>query len=180
MILLMGLPGSGKGTQGKMLADHHGLHLISMGEIIRMYVTGDRRQRMLTGELLDDDEVIEILERVLDSLPDDSEYILDGFPRTVPQAEWLVKRLRAKSSKIRCVIHLTASAEAVKARLQARGRIDDKDEVIEERFREYQQLTQPLLKWYKEHDIAVCDIHAERSPHDVHEEIMKVLKVSDL
>src|SRR4051812_42520339 len=100
MILLMGLPGSGKGTQGKMLADFHNLHLISMGEIIRMYVTGERRQRMLAGELLHDDEVITILEQVLDSLPDDTEYILDGFPRTVPQAEWLVGRLGSKGSKI--------------------------------------------------------------------------------
>lgn len=179
MILLMGLPGSGKGTQGKMLADHHGLHLISMGEIIRMYVGGDRRQRMLAGELLDDDEVIAILERVLDSLPDDTEYVLDGFPRTVPQAEWLLKRLEGNGSKLRCVIHLTATPEAVKERLHARGRIDDKDEVIEERFREYEQLTRPLLDWYKQHGIRICDVNAERSPDQVHDEIMQVLEAAD-
>jgi len=179
VILLMGLPGSGKGTQGKMLSDHHNLHLISMGEIIRMYVTGARRQRMLAGELLDDDEVIDILERVLDSLPDDSEYVLDGFPRTVPQAEWLKKRLQDKHSKIRCVIHLTASPEAVKSRLHARGRIDDRDEVIEERFREYEQLTRPLLKWYETNSIKVCDVNAERTPDQVHDEIMQALEVSD-
>jgi len=175
----MGLPGSGKGTQGKMLADHHGKHLVSMGEIIRMYVVGERRQRMLSGELLDDEEVISILERVLDSLPDDGEYILDGFPRTVPQAKWLLERLERKHSNITCVIHLQASPEAVKARLHARGRIDDRDEVIEERFREYEQLTQPLLNWFKQHGIKVCDVDAERSPDQVHEEIMEVLKVSD-
>lgn len=179
MILLMGLPGSGKGTQGKMLADHHGLHLVSMGEIIRMYVTGERRHRMMAGELLDDDEVISILERVLDSLPDDSEYVLDGFPRTVPQAEWLQKRLQGKGSKIRCVIHLTASPEAVKERLHARGRMDDRDEVIEERFREYEKLTQPLFKWYEQHSVQVCDVNAERAPDQVHEEIMHALEVSD-
>lgn len=176
MILLMGLPGSGKGTQGKMLADFHGLHLISMGEIIRMYVSGDRRKRMLAGELLDDHEVIDILERVLDSLPDDTEYVLDGFPRTVPQAEWLLKRMEIKHSQIRCVLHLTASVEAVKARLHARGRMDDRDEVIEERFREYQELTQPLLDWYKQHNIEVCDINAERSPNEVHAEIVDLLE----
>jgi adenylate kinase len=176
VILLMGLPGSGKGTQGKMLADFHGLHLISMGEIIRMYVSGERRSRMLAGELLDDDEVIDILERVLDSLPDDSEYIVDGFPRTVPQAEWLLKRLEKKNSGITCVLHLTASVDAVTARLHARGRMDDRDEVIEERFREYEKLTQPLLDWYKAHNIEVCDINAERSPNEVHEEIVSILE----
>ena len=179
MILLMGLPGSGKGTQGKMLADHHNLHLVSMGEIIRMYVTGERREQMLAGELLGDEEVIAILERVLDSMPDDTEYVLDGFPRTVTQAEWLLKRLTTKGSKIRCVIHLTASADAVKARLHARGRMDDKDEVIEARFREYERLTRPLLDWYNEHDVRICNVNAEQSPDKVHEEIMRVLEVSD-
>ena len=179
MILLMGLPGSGKGTQGKMLADHHNLHLISMGDIIRMYVTGDRRQRMLAGELLADDEVIAILERVLDSLPDDTEYVLDGFPRTVPQAQWLVKRLKSKDSKIRCVLHLTASPDAVKARLHARGRIDDQDKVIDERLREYERLTRPLLEWYKENEVPMCDINAEQSPEQVHAAIMQALEVSD-
>jgi adenylate kinase family enzyme len=58
VILLMGLPGSGKGTQGKMLADQVGLHLISMGELVRLYVTGERRKEMLRGKLLSDDEVI--------------------------------------------------------------------------------------------------------------------------
>lgn len=176
MILLMGLPGSGKGTQGKMLADYHNLHLVSMGEIIRMYVTGERRERMLAGELLHDDEVITILEQVLDSLPDDTEYILDGFPRTVPQAEWLVKRLESKHSKIRCVIHLNASSDAVKSRLRARGRSDDREEVIEERFSEYERLTWPLLAWYKEHGITICNINAEQAPNEVHTEILKAIE----
>lgn len=176
MILLMGLPGSGKGTQGKMLADFHGLHLISMGEIIRMYVSGERRSRMLAGELLDDNEVIDILQRVLDSLPDDSEYIVDGFPRTVPQAEWLLKRLESKGSSVTCVVHLTASPDAVKSRLKARGRMDDRDEVIEERFKEYEQLTRPLLDWYESHGVEVCDVDAERSPNQVHEDIVNLLE----
>lgn len=176
MILLMGLPGSGKGTQGKMLADHHSLHLISMGEVIRLYVAGERRQRMLAGELLDDQEVIAILERVLDSLPSDEECILDGFPRTVPQAEWLLKKMQRSGSEIEYVIHLNASLEAVKVRLQARGRIDDREEVIAERFREYQQLTRPLLDWYRQHGIKVVDVDAERSPDQVHADLTKLLE----
>lgn len=171
MILLMGLPGSGKGTQGKILADSHGMHLISMGEVIRMYVTGERRQRMLAGELLGDDEVIAILERVLDTLPSDEDCILDGFPRTIPQAEWLVKRLADGGMPLRCVIHLKAASDAVKARLKARGRMDDKDEVIEERFREYDKLTAPLFDWFAAHQIKVIEINAERSVNDVSADI---------
>lgn len=175
MILLMGLPGSGKGTQGKMLADYHGLHLISMGEMIRLYVTGERRRRMLAGELLDDDEVIKILELVLNSLPNHSEYLLDGFPRTIRQAEWLQRRLASHNSTITCVIHLIASAETVKDRLKSRGRIDDRDEVIEERFREYDKLTEPLFDWFRARGIKILNVNAERSPHDVHADLIKLL-----
>lgn len=178
MILLMGLPGAGKGTQGKILADTHGMHLISMGEIIRMYVTGEQRQRMLAGELLGDDEVIAIVDKVLDTLPPEEECILDGFPRTVPQAEWLLNKLERMQSQLRCVIHLTASPQAVKTRLKARGRMDDKDEVIEERFREYQRLTEPLFIWFKKHNIEVVDIDAERQVNEVSGDILQHVRSS--
>src|SRR3982751_5665832 len=105
MILLMGIAGSGKGTQGTMLADSRGYHLISMREVLRMYVTGEQRERMLAGELLNDDEIIKIVDQVLKSLPDDKEVVLDGFPRTIPQAEWLLEQVKAGRFKIRKAFH---------------------------------------------------------------------------
>lgn len=175
MILLMGLPGSGKGTQGKMLADHHGLHLISMGEIIRLYVTGKRRQQMLAGELLDDQEVIGLLDMVISSLPDNEECLLDGFPRTLLQAEWLRNQAQVGRFAIKQVINLAASHAAVKVRLLNRGRADDQEKVIEERFREYERLTQPLLSWFNEHNIKVENIDAERPANAVHADLIKLL-----
>jgi len=171
----MGLPGSGKGTQGKMMADEHGMHLISMGEIIRLYVTGERRNRMLAGELLDDSEVIELLDRVLDTIPNKELCVLDGFPRTVHQAEWLVEKAKRENFNISHVINLDASQETVKNRLRARGRSDDKEEVIEERFKEYAELTQPLLVWFKEHNIDLLNIDAERSVYDVNSDVSNAL-----
>lgn len=178
MILLMGLPGSGKGTQGKMMADQHGLHLISMGELVRMYVTGERRQRMMAGELLDDQEIIEMLDKVLSSLPDSEECVLDGFPRTIPQAEWLVAQVKKGRFQLRHVFHLVASEDAVKARLQARGRLDDQDNVIEERFREYQKLTEPVIEWLSKHGFEVTDINAERSAAQVNDDVLKHLNLN--
>ena len=133
----MGLPGSGKGTQGKIMADQHGMHLISMGDIIRMFVTGDRRARMLNGELLDDQEVISLLEQVFQAIPDTDKIVLDGFPRTLKQAEWLLDEQNSGRFKINHVIDLVASENTVTGRLHARGRLDDKDDVIAERFNEY-------------------------------------------
>lgn len=175
MILLMGIAGSGKGTQGKMLADARGFHLISMGEVLRMYVTGEQRERMLAGELLPDSEIIQIVDQVLTSLLNGAEVLMDGFPRTVPQAEWLLEQVKAGRFKLDVAFHLVASREAVKKRLLARARIDDINAAIEERFNEYERSTKPLLDWLKERGIRVIDVDAERSVEAVNDDLVKYL-----
>lgn len=175
MILLMGIAGSGKGTQGKMLADTRGLHLISMGEVLRMYVTGKQRERMLAGELLGDAEIIKIVDQVLNSLADDEEVILDGFPRSVPQAEWLLDQAKSGRFQLKAAFHLVASREAVKQRLLNRGRIDDVEGAIDERFNEYERSTAPVLKWLTDNGINVYDVNAERSVEAVNDDIVKYL-----
>lgn len=172
----MGIAGSGKGTQGKMLADTRGYHLISMGEVLRMYVTGKQRERMLAGELLDDQEIIKIVDQVLNSLSDDEEVILDGFPRTIPQAEWLLEQVKKDRLKLTAAFHLVASREAVKQRLLSRARIDDVEDAIDERFNEYERSTAPVLKWLNEHGVNAVDINAERSVEAVNDDLVKYLE----
>jgi len=176
MILLMGIAGSGKGTQGKMLADARGFHLISMGEVLRMYVTGQQRERMLAGGLLDDQEIIKIVDQVLSSLPDAGEVIMDGFPRTIPQAEWLLEQVKAGRFQLQTAFHLVASRQAVKQRLMKRGRIDDKEAAIEARFDEYERSTAPLLTWLSEHGVTVVNVNAERSVEAVNDDLVKNLQ----
>lgn len=175
MILLMGIAGSGKGTQGKMLADQHGFHLVSMGDVVRMYVTGEQRERMLAGGLLDDAEIIKIVDTVLTSIRDDEQVILDGFPRTIPQAEWLLEQVKAGRFSLKIALHLVASREAVKARLMNRARIDDKEDAIEKRFDEYERSTAPLLTWLSEHGVAVININAEQTPEAVNQALLQHL-----
>ncbi len=171
----MGLPGAGKGTQGKIMADKHGMHLVSMGDIIRMYVTGERRSRMLAGELLDDQEVIDLLGRILDGIDNKDLCVLDGFPRTIAQAEWLLDKSKQDKFSISHVIHLSASEDIVKQRLHARGRLDDQDNVINERFKEYKELTEPLFAWFKDHNIDVINIDAGRSVDQVNDDVTNSL-----
>lgn len=175
MILLMGIAGSGKGTQGKMLADQQGFHLISMGEVLRMYVTGEQRQKMLAGGLLDDQEIITIVDRVLSSLPDEEEVLMDGFPRTIPQAEWLLEQVKKGRFKLQKAFHLVASQDAVRKRLMSRGRIDDVEPAIEERFKEYARSTEPLLTWLTEHGVEVVDVNAERPAEAVNTDLLKYI-----
>jgi adenylate kinase len=173
MIVLMGVAGAGKSMQGKMLADEHGYAWISTGEILRVLVTGRRRQEMLQGKLLSDDEMIAILDKIFELIDTDQEFILDGFPRTVVQADWLFKQTQEKRFKLSGVIHLSASEEVVRKRLETRGRLDDTNEAISQRFQEYNSVTVPILEHFKHLGISICDIDASRPPREVHDAILK-------
>jgi adenylate kinase len=175
MILLMGIQGSGKGTQGSMLADAFGYKLLSMGDIIRAHATEEQRQRMLKGDLLGDDEATAMIDQALQALPAGQDCILDGYPRSISQAEWLFEQARSGRFSVDHVIHLTASRAAVKARLLSRGRVDDTEEAIETRFNAYEHATQPLFDWFAEHNIAVIDIDAERSVEQVNDDLVKLV-----
>jgi adenylate kinase len=172
----MGIAGSGKGTQGKMLADKYGLHLVSMGDVLRMYVTGEHRERMMAGGLLDDEEIIAIVDKVLSSIPDKQEVLIDGFPRTIPQAQWLLEQVENGRFQLDMALHLKASQEAVKQRLLSRARIDDTEEAIEARFREYDSATKPLLAWLGDHNVKVINVDAEPSEQTVNNDLAQYLQ----
>ena len=178
MIVLMGVAGAGKSMQGRLLADERGYAWISTGEILRVLVTGKRRQEMLAGQLLSDAEMIRLMDKVLDLIDLQEEFILDGFPRTVGQADWLLNQLKYGQLKVSAVIHLVASPEVVKKRLLSRGRPDDYEEAIEVRLREYDRTILPVLDELKKNHVNVYDIDAEKSVEEVHSEILKAVKAN--
>lgn len=175
MILLMGIAGSGKGTQGKLLAEARGYKVISTGELLRAYGSEDQHRRMHTGELISDDEVTALLDEALDSLEAPNKTILDGYPRSVAQSKWLLGQAAEGRFKIDFVLHLQASKEAVKARIKERARADDHDAAIEARFKEYEIATVPILDYYRTHNLEVIDIDAERSIEEIHDEIIAIV-----
>lgn len=175
MIILTGVAGAGKSMQGKILADEHGYAWISTGEILRVLVTGKRRQEMLQGKLLSDDEMITILDKVFELIDPTQEFILDGFPRTIPQVDWLLDQVKEDRFGLTAVINLSASEDVVRERLVARGRVDDNDDAIAERFREYRAVTLPILDHFKREHVTVCDIDAAQDPRAVHDAILKCI-----
>ena len=172
MIIFMGIAGSGKGTQTKLFAERDGYQVISTGELLRLYGSEEQRSRMLSGHILRDEEVTALLDKALQAMPDQNKVLLDGYPRRISQADWLLKQQKENRFDLTGVIHLVARRETVKKRLEYRGRPDDHDRAIEERFNAYEKATEPILKYFSEVGVPVREIDAERSIEDVHSAVM--------
>jgi adenylate kinase len=175
VIILSGVAGAGKSVQGKLMADECGFAWISTGEILRVLITGSRRNEMLSGKLLSDQEVIRVVDKVFELIDTKQEFVLDGFPRTTAQADWLMGQVKSGRIKLTRVMNLMVDEDTVRTRLAARGRLDDKSDIVEERFREYHNHTEPILDHFKRLGVDVVNIDASLTPEQVHQEIMSKL-----
>jgi adenylate kinase len=165
-LILLGPPGSGKGTQAQRLVKRYGIVQLSTGELLRAAVAAQTpvglkaRDVMASGGLVPDDIVIGIISDRLDQPDAKAGFILDGFPRTVRQAEALDELLKKKHMKLDAVIELRVNESALLERVEsrvaemrARGeevRIDDTPEVLIKRLASYRSLTEPLIHYYSE------------------------------
>lgn len=175
MIIFMGVAGSGKSAQGRLLADRLGFPWLSTGEFLRMLIAGERRKQMLAGKLLDDKEIISLVQKIFRIVDIQHEFVMDGFPRTVAQADWLLSQRRHGQLDITAVIHLQASQDVVLDRLTSRGRQDDQAEVIKERFREYELTTQPIIKELQDDGVPVFEINGVGDIELIHEDVVKAV-----
>ncbi len=177
MILLMGPAGAGKSMQGHKLADEYGYAYISTGEVFRLLITGHRRAEMLEGKLLSDAETIHVLDKVLDIIDTKSQFILDGFPRTANQVTWMLGEVAAGRFEKPIVIHLDIDEKEIRARLSKRGRIDDTDEAITQRYRLYQEQTRPILQQMADAGIVIHELSAVGTPLAIHKSIVGALGI---
>jgi len=175
MIIFMGVAGAGKSLQGRMLADQLGLPWLSTGEFLRMLISGERRKDMLEGKLLEDEEIISLVQKIFAMIDTKEEFILDGFPRTSQQADWLLSQKKHGQLSITAVINLTASEEVVRDRLLERGRQDDHHDAISERFDEYRDHIVPILDQFESSGVSVFTIDGEQSTEDVNKAIKEKL-----
>lgn len=200
-IIILGPPGSGKGTQAKLIAEHYGIDHVSTGDIFREKKKEDSELGRLVKELIDngrlvpDDITIKIVEEKVKGLK--KGYLLDGFPRTVPQAEAL-----DKIDKLTHVLYIEVSEETLLKRITSRRvcecgesyhlifnppkeegicnkcgkeiyqRVDDAEDKVKERLKEYDTKTKPLLDYYKK---KLIKIDGELAISEIFEEIKKFL-----
>jgi adenylate kinase len=174
----MGVAGSGKSTLGQLLAAHLHCPWISTGHLLRQKMDPKTQSQMLKGEIISDEQTLAVLDeefRRIDA--SQNQFILDGSPRTMRQAGWLVNKAHDGDLKITAIIHLEASKPVAKERLLARKRPDDHESAIAERFREYDENIVPIIKFFEKEGYKVHHINSERSPEEVEADIDKELGI---
>lgn len=169
----MGIAGAGKGTQAKMLVDRDGYSIVATGDTFRKFATEEQRSRMLQGLLLQDEDIYEMLNKAFDTVSDLEKCILDGAPRSIPQADWLLRQSRLD---IKAVVHINVDEDVVRRRLLSRARSDDTESGISKRFEEYRNNTLPILKHLKARGIKVFEVDGNQEPNKVHQEILECIE----
>ena len=176
-LLLIGAPGAGKGTQAERLAARFGITHISSGDLLRQHVRDQTalgrtvKSYVDHGDLVPDAVVMDMLRKPV--LAATRGYVLDGFPRTVEQAEASYAAVRSLGVEVQAAIHLDVPRDELIRRLLARGRgTEDAEAVVEHRLQVYQAKTVPLLAYYAGREW-MSTVDGSRSADAVHEDIVR-------
>lgn len=173
MLILFGLAGSGKGTQGKALSEIFGWKWLSVGQVLRDVKKYEKLVN--TGKLVLDEEVIELMGKYMKKAEAEGfEVILDGYPRNVRQAEWVLENML---ERIDGVIMLDVPKEELLKRLELRGRKDDKDEAsIKRRFEVFEQNICSILSLLEAKKVSIQYVDGVGTVEEVTKRLVKIVK----
>tara|TARA_E500000178_G_C16924099_1_gene708616 strand:+ start:433 stop:981 length:549 start_codon:yes stop_codon:yes gene_type:complete len=180
-IILFGPPGSGKGTQAINICETLRVPHLSTGDMLREAVTSGSdvgkkaKEIMENGGLVSDEIVLSIVKERIALEDCANGFVLDGFPRTINQAIGLDSLLE-NNQKIEYVLRIKVDEESIIKRLIDRGRSDDKPEVIKNRFKSYNSLTQPLIPFYEDREI-LFNVNGMQDIEKVFDDIKKVIGI---
>ena len=184
-LIFLGPPGVGKGTQAKRICEHYNLIHLSTGVILRSEITekteiGEKAKAFIeAGELVPDDVLLGMMNNRLKKDDVQSGYLLDGFPRTIPQADGLNKIMDDLSHSLNFALSLTADADELVQRLINRGkesgRSDDTPDIIRQRQKIYWKQTAPLLDFYREKNL-LKEVDGIGEISEITDRILEVLK----
>ncbi len=181
-LVLLGPPGSGKGTQAALLAEKLGIPAISTGEMLREAVAAGSPLGRQVGDLLDagtlvdDDTMAKVVEGRLAAADAAAGFVLDGYPRTPPQAETLARILAAAGTTLDAVILIRVPERVLVERTLARGRTDDREEIVRSRLAVYREQTEPLVGHYENRGL-LREIDGDQSIEAVQKALLAALAV---
>jgi len=173
-------PGGGKGTQGERLASHFGVQHISSGDVLRAAARADTpagrevASYQKSGDLVPDQIVLALLIPVVVGAAERGGYILDGFPRTVPQAIQAFDVARQLDVTLDATVYLYVPEPVLMERLLARARADDSAEVIRHRLQVFTETTSPLIDYYRDRGILV-EVDGNQAPESITAEVISRL-----
>lgn len=180
MIIFFGPAGAGKSVQGQMLAARHGWRWLSAGQLLRDTHDLELIKEMQTGGLVTPERVNELMGEALQRAVNIDRVILDGFPRQLVQARWLIESKKLHDRAIDLVVVLEVPRSELLKRLEVRGRVDDTPEAIDERLRIYRHEMYPILSYFTEQGVNIVHIDGTGTVGQVHDRIMEELTAGKL
>ena len=177
MIVFFGPAGAGKSVQGQMLAARQGWRWLSSGQLLRDTHDLELLKEMQTGKLVTPEKVCELMGEALERAKEKniSQVILDGFPRILSQAKWLVDAQPTHQRSIGLVVVLEVPRSELLKRIEVRGRVDDTPEAVDERLRIYRTEMYPILSFLTEQGVNIVHIDGTGTVGQVHDRIMDEL-----
>jgi adenylate kinase len=180
VIVFFGPAGAGKSVQGQMLAARHGWRWLSAGQLLRDTHDLELIKEMQTGKLVDAKKVSELMGDAVKRSAHIDRVILDGFPREMSQAKWLIENKSHHGRDVKLVIVLEVPKSELLKRLEVRGRIDDTPDAIDERLKIYRTEIYPILTYLTEQNINIVHIDGVGRVGQVHDRIMEELEAHGL
>lgn len=180
MIVFFGPAGAGKSVQGQLLAARNGWRWLSSGQLMRDTHDIELIKEMQTGKLVTPEKVSELMGGALKRAKNVDRVILDGFPRQLSQAKWLIDSQPEHERSIALVIVLEVPRSELLKRLEVRGRVDDTPEAVDERLKIYRTEIYPILTYLTEQGVNIAHIDGTGSVGQVHDRIMDELAACKL
>lgn len=171
MIIFFGPAGAGKSVQGQILSARHGWRWLSAGQLLRDSHDPELLKEMSSGDLVSEDRVNEVMKNALVNAKDIDNVILDGYPRQLTQAQWLIDTEPHHERSIKMVVVLEVPKGEILRRLKVRGRADDTPEVIEKRLQIYRQEIYPILDYLNDLGIYITHLDGTGTVGQVHDRI---------
>lgn len=180
MIVFFGPAGAGKSVQGQMLAARNGWRWLSSGQLLRDTRDIELIKEMQTGRLVNPDKVDELMGEALKRAKNVDRVILDGYPRQLSQAKWLIHSKEMHGRSVQLVIVLEVPKSELLKRIEVRGRVDDTPEAVDERLRIYRTEMYPILTYLTEQGVNVVHIDGTGTVGQIHDRIMNELEAHNL